>query len=690
MEKINFKDNPLFNYKQMPAFDVIKPKHAEEAVPILLETATEKFKELEESSVSDWQELFGSLQDLEEPVDYAWGIVGHFMSVMNSDDWRAVHEKLQPEVVHFSLMCGQSKSLYKKMVDIAEGEEFDGLTSAQKRILESSLRGANFSGVGLEGDDKEAFNVIQKELSKRSTSFSNNLLDATNGFSMLLRDKTDVKGLPVSLLESSAVAAVRNGHDGATADQGPWVITLDGPCFTSFMKFSENAQLREKLYRAYVTKASSGKSDNRQNIVEILKLRREKSALLGFKNYAEQSVASKMAPSVEAIEGLLEDLRSASYPYAEDDFSELNAFAKQDAGVETLLNWDIPYWSEKRKKALYDYNEEDLRPYFQFSKVLTGMFELADNIFDINIESADGTVAVWHEDVKYFVVKDAAGKMIASFFLDPYVRPGLKRDGAWMNSLWGLDMKKPEVQLPVAYIVCNQSRPTETRPSLMTFSDVNTIFHEFGHALQHMLTKVDEPFAAGINNVEWDAVELASQFMENWCYEKDVATSLSCHFETGKSLPDELFERVYKSKNYMAGSAMLRQLYFGILDMNLHDADIADYDDVMKIKKQAAQSTTVIPPIKNDRFLCSFGHIFAGGYAAGYYSYKWAEVLSADAFAAFEEAGLDDEAAIWKVGLKFRNTVLALGGSESPMDVFEMFRGRKPSIDALLRHSGLK
>ena len=686
----NIKENPLVDYCQIPAFDVIEPKHAEEAVPILLETATRKFKELEKSSVSDWQGLFGALQNLEEPVDYAWGIVGHFMSVMNSDDWRAVHEKLQPKVVHFSLMCGQSKSLYEKMVAIAEGDQFDGLTSAQKRILESSLRGAKNSGVGLEGDEKEAFNAIQKELSKRSTSFSNNLLDATNGFSMLLENKAEIKGLPSSLLESSAVAAVRDGHDGATADDGPWVITLDGPCFTSFMKFSENVELRKKLYRAYVTRASSEDHNNKPNIVALLKLRREKSALLGFKSYAEQSVVSKMAPSVEAVEELLENLRSASYSYAQDEFAELTAFAKQNADVEKLLNWDISYWSEKRKKALYDYDEEDLRPYFQFSKVLTGMFKLADNIFDINIEGADGTVAVWHEDVKYYVVKDSLGEKIASFFFDPYVRPGLKRDGAWMNSLWGLDMKKPGVQLPVAYIVCNQSLPTETRPSLMTFSDVNTMFHEFGHALQHMLTKVDEPFAAGINNVEWDAVELASQFMENWCYEKGVAISLSCHFETGESLPCELFEKVYNSKNYMAGSAMLRQLYFGILDMNLHDAKIADYDDVMKIKKQVAKSVTVIPPIKEDRFLCSFGHIFAGGYAAGYYSYKWAEVLSADAFAAFEEAGLDDEVTMREVGLNFRNTILALGGSESPMDVFEMFRGRKPSIDALLRHSGLK
>jgi len=678
------ENNPLFNFEELPRFDIIEPKHAEDAIPIILEEATRKFKSLEDSDSSTWEELFNGLMELEEPVDYAWGIVGHFMSVMNSDEWRRVHEKLQPLVVDFSLMCGQSKSVYKKMVQIKDSDDLKSLSNAQKRILESALRGATFSGVGLEGAEKDEFSNIQKQLSKLSTSFSNNLIDATNAYSVLLDGQEEIADLPHSLLESTSAAAKADGYDKANAENGPWKITLDGPCFMSFMKFSPRRDLREKIYRAYVTKASSGKSDNRENIVKILSLRKRKSELLGFKNYAEQSIVSKMAPSVDSVERLLEKLRVASFDYAVNEIEKLKDFSK-NADYEEILNWDLAYWSEKQKKALFDYDEEDLRVYFQFDIVLKGVFELANKIFDINIECADGTVSVWHEDVRYFVVKKE-DESVASFYLDPYVRSGQKRDGAWMNSLWGLDKKNGK--LPVAYIVCNQSRATETKPSLMTFSDVNTLFHEFGHALQHMLTTVDEPLAAGINNVEWDAVELASQFMENWCYQEDVLMGISCHYESKEKLPQDLFDKIISSKNYMSASVMLRQLYFGILDMNLHDRSISCYDDVLKVKNSVAKETTVIKPVEEDRFLCSFGHIFAGGYAAGYFSYKWAEVLSADAFAAFEESGLDDDN-IKKVGLKFRDSVLALGGSEPPMDVFVKFRGREPDIKALLRHSGL-
>jgi oligopeptidase A len=681
--KIN-KENPLFNYCQMPAFDKIEPAHAEEAVPVILEEATKQFKILEESETSSWAELFNGLMELEEPVDYAWGIVGHFMSVMNSDQWRRVHEKLQPSVVNFSLMCGQSKSIYKKLVQIKEGDDFKTLSNSRKRILESALRGATFSGVGLEGEEREEFSNIQKQLSKLSTSFSNNLIDATKSYSLLLESHEEIAGLPHSLLESAACAAKADGHDKANAEDGPWKITLDGPCFMSFMKFSSRRDLREKLYRAYVTKASSGKSDNRENIIKILDLRKRKSELLGFSNYAEQSIVSKMAPSVDSVEELLERLRAASFSYAVNEIQQLKDFSK-GYNNDDILNWDLAYWSEKQKKALFNYDEEDLRPYFQFDIVLKGIFELANKIFNINIECADGSVALWHQDVRYFVVKKK-GECVASFYLDPYVRPGLKRAGAWMNSLWGLDKKNSK--LPVAYIVCNQSRATETKPSLMTFSEVNTLFHEFGHALQHMLTTADEPLAAGINNIEWDAVEIASQFMENWCYQKDVLSGISCHYQSNQKLPQELFDKIISSKNYMSASSMLRQLYFGILDMNLHVRSIACYNDILEIKSSVAKDTTVIRPLQEDRFLCSFGHIFAGGYAAGYFSYKWAEVLSADAFAAFEESGLDDDN-INKVGLKFRDTFLALGGSESPMDIFVKFRGREPDIKALLRHSGL-
>lgn len=674
-------NNPLLKFNEIPAFNEIRPEHAREAVPLLLDEATKRFTALEDSDISDWHALFDELRALDEPVDYAWGIVGHFMSVMNSEEWRKVYEELQPKVVAYSLMCGQSRKIYDKMVAIKESSEYKELSPACKRILTSAIRGARLSGVSLNGKAKEEFNEIQNRLSKLSTLFSNNLIDSIRSFSLFLENQDDVKGLPESLRASMAAAA-----DG-DVDKGPWKLTIDGPTFVGFMKFSERPDLREKLYRAYMTKASAGDYNNTEIIAEILKLRQRKSNILGFESYAQLSIESKMAPSVESVESLLEELRKESYSYAEKEFGELRAYASEN-GLSELSNWDISFWSERRKKELYDYDEEDLRPYFQFEKVLSGMFELADTLFDITIENADGSVPVWHDDVKYFVVKDkASGQQLASFYLDPYVRPGLKRDGAWMNSLWGLDKKKG--RLPIAYIVCNQSKPMKNKPSLMTFTEVNTLFHEFGHALQHMLTTVEEPLASGIQNIEWDAVELPSQFMENWCYHKSVLIGLSEHFRTGESLPFEMFDKIHKSRNYMSGSAMLRQLYFGILDMHLHNRKLSDYSSILKVKNSVAEKTTILPPLPEDRFLCSFSHIFAGGYAAGYYSYKWAEVLSADAFAAFEEAGLEDSASMHKMGLKFRDTVLALGGSESPMDVFKKFRGREPDIKPLLKHSGL-
>jgi oligopeptidase A len=513
-------------------------------------------------------------------------------------------------------------------------------------------------------------------------------LDATKVFQLKLTSKQEIDGLPASLLSLAAQTARAEGEENATPEAGPWVITLDYPSFLPFMKYSTNRELREKVYKAFIGRASSGEFDNNSLIDKILQLRQEKAVLLGYKSYAEVSLARKMAMSVEAVEKLLEELRVASYDAAGKELEELKAFAKTD----DLKQWDIAFWSEKQREAKYDLNAEELRPYFPLPKVLEGLFSLAKRIFGVTITPADGQAPVWQEDVRYFQVSNETGDAIAYFYLDPYSRPAEKRGGAWMDDCIGrAKMVDGSTRLPVAYLICNQTPPVDDKPSLMTFDEVNTLFHEFGHGLQHMLTQVDYSGAAGINNVEWDAVELPSQFMENWCYDRATLFGMAKHYETGEALPEHYYQKLLAAKNYMSGSGMLRQLHFSLLDIELHHRYQPGGQETPKqVRDRIAKTTTVMPPLPEDAFLCSFGHIFAGGYAAGYYSYKWAEVLSADAFAAFEEAGLDNEEAIDTTGKRFRDTVLGLGGSLHPMEVFKTFRGREPKTEPLLRHSGLK
>ncbi|MGK7932706.1 MAG: M3 family metallopeptidase, partial [Microcystaceae cyanobacterium] len=527
-------------------------------------------------------------------------------------------------------------------------------------------------------------------LAELSTQFSNNVLDATKAFKLKLTTKEEIDGLPSSLLSLAAQNARSEGEENATPEEGPWIITLDYPSYLPFLKYSTQADLREKVYKASISRASSGELDNSKNIERILQLRKEMSHLLGYETYAEVSLSRKMAQSVESVEKLLEDLRQVSYDAAKQDLEDLKAFAK----VEQLHHWDVPYWAERQREAKFNFTEEELRPYFPFPQVLDGLFTLAKRIFGVTITPADGEAPIWQEDVRYFQVSDENNQVIAHFYLDPYSRPAEKRGGAWMDDCIGRGkiMVNNEVKprLPVAYLVCNQTPPIDGKPSLMTFREVTTLFHEFGHGLQHMLTKVEEAEAAGINNVEWDAVELPSQFMENWCYDRPTLFNMAKHYETGETLPEHYYQKLLAARNYMSGSAMLRQLNFSLLDIELHHRYQPDGEEtVWDVRDRIAQTTTILSPLPEDAFLCAFGHIFAGGYAAGYYSYKWAEVLSADAFAAFEEAGLEDETAVATTGKRFRETVLALGGSVHPMEVFKAFRGREPQTEALLRHSGL-
>ncbi|MBC6419598.1 MAG: M3 family metallopeptidase, partial [Prochloron sp. SP5CPC1] len=519
-----------------------------------------------------------------------------------------------------------------------------------------------------------------------STKFANNVLDATKAFQLKLTRAEEVDGLPPSSLSLAAQAAIDAGFENATPETGPWIITLDYPSYIPFMKYSTNSQLREQLYKAFVTRAGGGDLDNHPLIDRILELRQEKATILGFESYAQLSLARKMAPNVEAVEELLEELRGVSYHAAEAELAQLKAFA----GNEDLKHWDISFWAEKQREAKFAFNAEELRPYFPLPQVLQGLFDLANQLFGVTITPAEQKAPVWHPDVSYFQIQDETDAIIAYFYLDPYSRPQEKRGGAWMNDCIGRAKFQEEVRLPVAYLICNQTPPLGDKPSLMTFEEVETLFHEFGHGLQHMLTQVDYPEAAGINNIEWDAVELPSQFMENWCYHGPTLFAMAKHYETGETLPEHYYDKLLAAKNYMSGSGMLRQLHFSQVDLELHHRyEPSGEETPSEVRERVAKTTTVMAPLAEDALLCSFGHIFAGGYAAGYYSYKWAEVLSADAFAAFEEVGLESKDAIASTGRRFRDTVLALGGSEHPMEVFKAFRGREPQTEPLLRHSGL-
>jgi oligopeptidase A len=687
--------NPLLQTDGLPHFDRIRVEHVEPGVTALLAELNQAFGDFEAAIEPTWSAAVEPLERISDRLERAWGVVGHLMGVKNSDDLRVAHEAMQPHVVQLGIRMGQSRPLYDALSALRAGSDWDGLDATRKRIVESLLRDARLSGVALGGGARERFNAIQLELAELSTKFSNHVLDATKAFSLTLRDEAEVAGLPESLLELAAQLAEEAGEEAAGASAGPWKIGLDLPCFVPFMEHAQRRDLREKLYRAYVTRASDGELDNAPIIRKILSLRREEAQLLGFDDFAEVSLSSKMAPDVAAVERLLEELRSASFDAAQRDLEDLRAFARSQGGSEAddLALWDMNFWAERLREERFDYSDEDLRPYFPFPRVLEGLFALANRLFGVTITAADGEVPVWHEDVRFFRVSDESGD-IAAFYLDPFSRPGEKRGGAWMDECVGRSRIVTEVQggvrLPVAYLVCNQAPPAGDKPSLMSLGEVETLFHEFGHGLQHMLTRVDHGMAAGIRNVEWDAVELPSQFMENWLYHRETLAGVAGHWQTGEALPEDLFEKIRAARTFREGSATLRQLYLATTDLRLHhgydpDGDASPFD----VQREVAARTAVIPPLPEDRFLCSFGHIFGGGYAAGYYSYKWAEVLSADAFAAFEEAGLENDEAIRTTGRRYRETVLALGGSRPPMEVFKAFRGREPSTEALLRHAGL-
>ena len=692
--------NPLLAPAGLPAFDQIKPEHVVPAIQQLLADLERRLPDVEKGLRPDWDSV-DALNDLVEPLARAWGVVGHLMGVKNSPELRTAHETVQPAVVQTFMKVAQSEAAYKAARGLKDSPAYAALTDAQKRTVDWRIKDAELSGIALQGEQRDRFNAIETELSELSTKFSNKVLDASKAWALVLTNKDDVAGLPHSALQMAAQMARMAGSADATPENGPWRITLDVPVMQPFLRHALRRDLREQVYRAYVTRASElfpvddpAALDNRATMERILTLRQEKAELLGYQTYAELSLATKMAPGVAAVEKLLEELRAVAHPWAKTELDELRALAKEGVpGVPTdgdVKHWDLEMLSEKLRERRFRFTDEELRPYFPLPRVLDGLFALAERLFGVVVKAADGETPVWHEDARFFRISSSDGAPIAAFFLDPYSRPADKRGGAWMDECETRRRKDGKVRLPVAYLCCNQSPPVDGKPSLMTFREVETLFHEFGHGLQHMLTSVDVVDVSGIKGIEWDAVELASQFMENWCYHRPTLMGMSRHVDTGAPLPDELFEKLKAARTFRAASMMLRQVSFALLDLELHHRfRPGQGETVFDVQRALAATTSVMPPLPEDRFLCAFTHIFAGGYAAGYYSYKWAEVLSADAFSAFEEAGLDDEKAVAATGRRYRDTILGLGGSLPPMEVFKRFRGREPSTRPLLQHAGL-
>ncbi|HVL74772.1 MAG TPA: M3 family metallopeptidase [Noviherbaspirillum sp.] len=681
--------NPLLDFSDLPRFEAVKPEHVGPAVDKLLAENRTVVAQLEQPQDHvTWENFVAPLENATERLSRAWGVVGHLNSVMDSPELRAAYNENLPKVTEFWTGLGQNLALFRKYKAIRESAVFDTLSPARKRIIENALRDFRLGGAELPDDKKARFAAIQEKLAALRTKFSENVLDATNDFTLFIEDEADLAGLPQDTLHGARAAAERDGKPG-------YKFTLHFPSYFPILQYADKRALREAIYRANVTKASElgakAEWDNTHNIEEILKLRAEEARLLGFSSFAEVSLVAKMADTPQQVIAFLEDLARRARPFAEKDLAELRDFARAELGLETLEAWDVAYASEKLRQKRYAFSEQEVKQYFPEPKVIEGLFRVVQSLFGVSVRP--DAAACWHKDVKFFrIEKD--GELVGQFYLDLYARHG-KRGGAWMNDARGRRRLVSHTQTPVAYLVCNFSEPTvvngKTRPALFTHDEVITLFHEFGHGLHHMLTRVDELGVAGIAGVEWDAVELPSQFMENFCWEWEVLQQMTAHVDTGEPLPRPLYDKMIAAKNFQSGLQTLRQVEFALFDMHLHfDHDPNGSQPVQQVLDEVRQRVAVMIPPSFNRFQNSFGHIFAGGYAAGYYSYKWAEVLSADAYSAFEEAGEKTGSVLSvETGLKFLTEVLAAGGARSALESFKAFRGREPKIDALLRHSGM-
>jgi oligopeptidase A len=691
---MSLNDNPLLIQNGFPAYDRIRPEHIEPAIGVILSRCRDILSAVEQTTELSWSALMEPMEEIDLLFEYGWSPIGHLLSVADSDALRAAHDAAMPKVVEFSLQLRQSEAIYHKLTGLRDSSQWSTFSTAQQRIVTRMIQNAEQSGIALRGADRERYNQLEQDLSQLGTDFSNNLLDATKAWHLDLTDASDVDGFPSSLRRITAASWNRAdenaGKTPATPELGPWRITLDQPSFGPFMEHCRNRSLREQVFRAYITRAGAEPHDNSPLLTRILALKKEQANLLGYVCYADLSLSRKMAGDVAAVQQMFDQLLAASHHVAKKELEELTEFAQQNGHSGSLSHWDLAFWAERLREQRYSFTDEQLRPYFSLDRVLNGLFELCHRLFGINVIQAPGAAPVWNDDVRYYQISNEAGQPIAGFYLDPYSRPKDKRGGAWMNDCITRSVYHGQLRLPIAHLVCNGTPPADPVPSLMTFREVETLFHEFGHGLQHMLTTVDYRDAAGINGVEWDAVELPSQFMENWCLHRATLLNMAIHYETGEPLPEELFRKLKDAKTYRVASIMLRQLQLGMTDMALHHGyDPTSGESPFDVERRIQSITSLLPPLPENRFLCSFQHIFAGGYSAGYYSYKWAEVLSADAFGAFEDVGLDDDKAVAAMGRRFRDTVLAQGGSRHPLEIFRDFRGREPDPKALLRHCGL-
>ena len=677
-------NNPLLsNNTILPLFSKIKPEHIEPAITQLLEEArTVVKKHLQATTEYTWGNLIEPLENAEDKLNKAWSPVSHMNAVVNTDELRLAYNACLPKLSDYSTEMGQNEQLFNAYKVIADSKEFATLDSAQKKIIQNALRDFRLSGVDLDNEKKQRYKEISQELSRLASNYEENLMDATNAWSKVIRNEQDLAGLPPSALAQAKQTAESQDQDG-------WMITLQFPSYQAIMTYADDRELRREHYEAYATRASDQASDNEQwdnslLMEQILALRHEKAQLLGFENYAELSLATKMAKQPEEVMNFLEDLADKSWRQARKDFADLQSFAKQYHGINNLQSWDLTYYSEKMRQHFYQLSQEEVKAYFPITRVLPGLFAVVEKLYGLQISEISDFDS-WHPDVRFFQIHDEFGVLRGKFYFDLYARTK-KRGGAWMDDCVGRKKINDLIQTPIAYLTCNFTPPTSTEPSLLSHDDVTTLFHEFGHGLQHMLTKIDYLGVSGINGVEWDAVELPSQFMENWCWEQEALALISGHYQTGEPLPDTLFNKMLAAKNFQAGMMTVRQLEFSLFDFRIHK----DYDPekgarIYPILEQVRAQVAVINPPKFNRFAHSFSHIFAGGYAAGYYSYKWAEVLSSDAFSLFEEKGIFNP----ETGKLFLTTILETGGSEDAMALFIKFRGRKPTIDALLKHNGI-
>ena len=676
-------NNPLLENETLPAFSEILPEHIEPALDAVLKEAKLAVDNLLSTmKTPTWETLVLPMEELDARIHQVWSPVSHLNSVMNSEELRAAYNACLPKLSEFGTDLGQNEDLYEAYKAIAISDQYQLLDVAQKKVIDNSLRDFRLSGVELSQTKRDQFKTISQSLSELTAKFEENVMDSTQSWQKNITDESLLSGLPDSAKAMAAQVAQRANKKG-------WLFTLDFPSYLPLITYADNRALRKEVYTAFATRASDqgingDQWDNTSVIAEILSLRHQLANLIGFDNHAERSIETKMAQSSQQVLDFLGDLATRSKPIAEKEFVELQSFAKENTELRGVEAWDMTYFSEKLRQQRYAISQEEIKSYFPEDKVVSGLFAVVNRLYGLNIVERHD-IDVWHPSVRFFDIFDESGALRGQFYLDLYARSH-KRGGAWMDECLSHRLTPNGLQIPVAYLTCNFSEPIGDKPALFSHDEVTTLFHEFGHGLHHMLTKIHYAGVSGINGVPWDAVELPSQFMENWCWEREALDLISGHFETGETLPSALFDKMIAARNFQSAMVMIRQLEFSLFDFRLHlEFDPEQEGQAEKVLAEVREEISVVIPPAFSRFGHSFSHIFAGGYAAGYYSYKWAEVLSADAFSKFEEKGIFDR----KTGVEFLQAILEQGGSREPMDLFVEFRGRKPEIDALLRHSGI-